>query len=58
MSEQDTFYYSMWRLFGAVIVATAAIIVVGHVYETKLFVDSGYRECILPGSSQARWCKP
>lgn len=56
MSEEK--YWALCLLafiVGLVIIITATLDYYKH--ELGKFVEGNYHECVLPGSSQARWCK-
>lgn len=51
------FWVRIWAIIGVTVVLTAGIITTGYQISTRAFVDGGYHDCTLQGSTAAHWCK-
>ena len=56
MSENQLWFY-FWIIAGIVVICTTYIGCGYSLQERKLFVEGGYVECMLPGSTTTKWCK-
>ena len=57
MNFSEQFWRQFWAIVGLTIVTFTAVLVGGSYLHTKLFVEHGYYDCTIPGSTGAKWCK-
>lgn len=55
--SDNKFWVFVWALVVVAIVSVSGIIGAYHYYVTKLYVDGGYEETMLVGSSYTKWQK-